>query len=133
MSEIYKGYANGLTDKIGEKSGQNGLAIKQTFYMIDVNEENFGEVADVLNYSAGYWMSSRVINCDNDDKGGRFSISCVNNSKVDAVTLVCSGMDNAQGLWRFSIRPVITLYSDIEIENSIGINNADNPHSIVKY
>ena len=133
MSDIYKGYVNGLTNKKFGKAGENGLTLKQTFYMIDVSKENYGEMVDVLNDSNGYWMSSRVVNCTdtNDGYGGRFAISCLNGGKIDGVALVYSGDEKREGLYHFPVRPVVTLNYDVEIKASEG--TIDNPHIIEKY
>ena len=133
-SEIYSGYTGGLTSNKTKEAGQNGLTLKQTFYMMDINKDNFGDVSDV--FSGSYWMSTRVVNCilsDDGDKGGRFAISCSNNSKIDGVALIYSRYKDGEGLWHFPIRPVVTLSSNVEIQKCTGENKVDNQHNIIKY
>ena len=46
---------------------KNGLTITNTYYYLEVNKANYGEVAKVLNDSNGYWIASRCIHGFGDD------------------------------------------------------------------
>ena len=145
----------GLTDGIDKesvnKSGLNrsdvgtadgfsvantSLTVTQTSTHLEINEENFGEAYQVLEfYYPGYWVASRSVNCLEDHI--EFAIFGVDQHGLNE--------DGGWGLWSNEnsgvygttsfayLRAVVVLSPQVEITVSDDATNPDTPHIITKY
>ena len=91
----------------------NNLAVKQTYYSISINSTNYGAGAKALSNNTYYWVASRYVICDSDRAkfGLRFA-----RTYTGGRDMVRSG--NIYDGWYSSLRPVVTLRSDVLITPS---------------
>ena len=91
----------------------NNLAVKQTYYSISINSTNYGAGAKALSNNTYYWVASRYVICDSDRAkfGLRFA-----RTYTGGRDMVRSG--NSYDGWYSSLRPVVTLRSDVLITPS---------------
>ena len=108
--------------------------VKQTYYWIEMNNENYGEGANVLKTTDSegfYWVASRCIYCTYFDVAS-FELYAYNDFgdyyMADGYNMFDTYGDDCR--WMYKVRPVVSLRSDIQVEKCSGTNNTDNMHTI---
>ena len=101
------------------------LEAKQTCYNIGINSTNYGDGAKVLATSDYYWVASRCVSCYSNYANFGLRFAC---NSVDGIILFRSNFNISSG--NFSLRPVVSLGSDIQVEKCSGTNSSSNMHTI---
>ena len=129
-----KGNTTGL--KISDEGIASGytqanisLTVTQIFWGADMCYANFGQGYEVLKTNTSYWVASRYAYCESNGAG--FGIRFVNTSFFYGNYMFYSNLN--KGNANISLRPIVTLNPEIEIENCTGDNSIDNMHKITKY
>ena len=118
----------GITTGIAQAN--TSLTVTQTYWEGTMNEENFGEGCNVLKTTDSYWVASRDAGCYLDY--AHFGLRFVSSSNFTAMGMLSSdAIANYYG--NYYLRPVVTLSSNVQIENCTGDNSIDNMHKITKY
>ena len=124
-NESDKYYTTPTTNTYTGGSSSDTLEAKQTYYYIPINSTNYGDGAKALTASSYYWVASRSVNCDSiyavfglRGAGNYIFGSIMFNSYSHSYTV-----DN-------SLRPVVSLGSDIQVEKCSGDNSSSNMHTI---
>ena len=124
-------YYSTPTDKTYTKEyGADGktytLEAKQTDYYMRINSTNYGDGAKVLATTSDYyWVASRYVRCDSyvayfGLRGAGY--------RIGGIDLFFSSNDNYDS--SSSLRPVVSLGSDIQVEKCSGTNSSSNMHTI---
>lgn len=125
------------TNVQSKKATESVLSLTQTYYNIEISEENFGNASEVVGNSA-YWIATRSIYCGTD---ATFMILCLARDEKDSISSVIAQTYGFRRSFLYKssnisyydyrkIRPVITIEPDIEIIRCNGINNLSNMHTI---
>ncbi len=120
---------NTYTPESGKATASDTLDAKQTYYYLSINSTNYGDGAKVLNdsnYHSYYWLAARYVVCYSWGYAG-FGLRHANHYK-DGYDMFYSADDAYYN--NNSLRPVVSLRSDVQITPSTGTNGADNPHTI---
>ncbi len=127
-SESYVGY-NGFTTNNYNNITANEMTINRTFYNLNIDNTNFkDEVYNVLYTLNEYWVASRGINTYNNPHI-YFNIYKAGTQIRTAIYFMGGSGIGADGA-SISLRPIVNLGADINIERCNGSNNAENPHII---
>ena len=102
------------------------LTVTQTYWYNSVDDINWGEGYNALKTDGSYWVASRYVNCTSNN--AIFGLQTVNNFLVGGV-FVSSNLPIDVNDY---LRPVVSLSSDIQIENCIGKNSITNMHTIIQ-
>ena len=91
----------------------NNLTVKQTYYGIKINSTNYGAGAKALSNGTSYWVASRYVSCSSDY--ANFGLRKVDTYMYREVMF----MSDSRGSGTCSsLRPVVTLGSDVQITPS---------------
>ena len=91
----------------------NNLTVKQTYYGIKINSTNYGAGAKALSNGTSYWVASRYVSCSSDY--ANFGLREVDTYMYREVMF----MSDSRGSGTCSsLRPVVTLGSDVQITPS---------------
>ena len=105
----------------------NNLAVKQTSYYISINSTNYGAGAKALSNATEYWVASRYVYCNSS--GAYFGLRSVAQYTSSGSSFYSSGYFNTSS--SSSLRPVVTLRSDVQITpSSTASNENGTPHHI---
>ena len=106
----------------------SGLTITQTFWGVEFSDEYFGQGIEILNTNTGYWIASRYAYCDTDSAG--FGLRAMEPNRFYG-NYMCYSNGISVGKNNYSLRPVVTLGTDVKIEQCVGENSPTNMHKIV--
>ena len=100
---------------------ENNLAVKQTYYEIAINSTNYGAGAKALSNGTYYWVASRYVICDslNADFGLRGASTFTSSHGMFFSLNYYGNYGSRDG----SLRPVVTLRSDVQITPSSTASN----------
>ena len=107
----------------------NNLAVKQTYYNININSTNYGAGAKALSNGTYYWVASRYVICDslNADFGLRGASTFTSSHGMFFSLNYYGNYGSRDG----SLRPVVTLRSDVQITpSSTASDKNGTPHHI---
>ncbi len=130
---------NGYTNPTTETSSKaSSLTVTQTYYYFsnipanyfkDYNESS-STVRDMLfNTGTVYWIASRSVNCSVDN--AHFGLRYVSNDKLGSRAMFNSSA--ATGNSAYSLRPIVSLGTNIQIQLCEGENSSTNMHEISMY
>ena len=104
----------------------NNLTVKQTYYGIKINSTNYGAGAKALSNGTSYWVASRYVSCSSDY--ANFGLRKVDTYMYSEVMF----MSDSRGSGTCSsLRPVVTLRSDVQITpSSTASSYTGTPHHI---
>lgn len=132
-SESYDGYESGLTRNGYINTTSGLLTIKNTSYRLSINNDNIKDEAYLVIYNKStYWLSSRYIYVNT--VGSDYVIFGLRKcgSELSSNALY-QGWGIGQSGASCSMRPVVTLKANTQIEKCSGSNSNSNPHHIVTY
>ena len=110
----------------GYSKANKTLTVTNTFWKLDLNETNVGKIYSMLCREEEYWIASRYVRCEKEHVF--FGIWCVEEEKLNSRSLFYS--NSVKNNLDDSVRPIIRLKPDVQIENCIGENTIDNMHKI---
>ena len=110
----------------GYSKANKTLTVTNTFWKLDLNETNVGKIYSMLCREEEYWIASRYVRCEKEYVF--FGIWCVEEEKLNSRSLFYS--NSVKNNLDDSVRPIIRLKPDVQIENCIGENTIDNMHKI---
>ena len=110
----------------GYSRANKTLTVTNTFWKLDLNETNVGKIYSMLCREEEYWIASRYARCEKEYVF--FGIWCVEEEKLNSRSLFYS--NSVKNNLDDSVRPIIRLKPDVQIENCIGENTIDNMHKI---
>ena len=113
----------------GYSKANKTLTVTNTFWKLDLNETNVGKIYSMLCREEEYWIASRYVRCEKEYVF--FGIWCVEEEKLNSRSLFYS--NSVKNNLDDSVRPIIRLKPDVQIENCIGENSVDNMHKIMQY
>ena len=128
ISESDSYYSEPTTENYSQ-ANTSGLTVTQTYYYISsINETNFGEGTKALHSSNFYWVASRYANCRSSfaDFGLHYAGAGL---LGDYMFLSYSGASSGSN----SLRPVVSLGSNVQITPCEGENSTSNTHKITQY
>ena len=128
VSESYVGY-NGFTTNNYNNITANEMIINQTFYSLNIDNTNFKDDGyNVLYNLKEYWVASRGVNIFNNPRI-RFIIYKAGTQVLEGVGFIGGNGIGTNGE-SLSLRPIVNLGADINVERCSGTNNVENPHII---
>ncbi len=101
------------------------LNTKQTYYILLINEENYGDGAKVLNNSSSYWVAAHYVTCFS--YYANFGLRDIHDGMNGGASMFNS--NNRNGINNDHIRAVVSLGPDVKINVNTGDNPA-NAHTI---
>ena len=113
----------------GYSKANKTLTVTNTFWKLDLNETNVGKIYSMLCREEEYWIASRYVRCEKEYVF--FGIWCVEEEKLNSRSLFYS--NSVKNNLDDSVRPIIRLKPDVQIENCTGENSVDNMHKIMQY
>ena len=107
---------------------ENNLAVKQTYYDIAINSTNYGAGAKALSKNRNFWVASRYVYCYSDS--ATFGLRYAYPGTIGDHMFHSYGGISSSNI-RPSLRPVVTLRSDVQITpSSTASNKNGTPHHI---
>ena len=98
-----------LTDKTYKQADNKVLTVTQTFYMISINKDNYGDAASVLNNSTSYWVSARCVNTNGNYAG--FGLRDANTIMTGCFPYNSVNTTNTSN--SFGLRPIVSIPSSL--------------------
>ena len=114
---------------IGSIQASSSLTVTQTFWSEEMISNNFGEGYKALKTTNTYWLASRYVNCYLSNIG--FGFQRTNSSLIQGYDIFYAGGSiYGEG---FSLRAIVSMKSNVQIEKCIGDNSINNMHTITQY
>ena len=92
------------TDSSTYQATSGGLTTTQTYYNIQINSDNYGDAADVLNNATFYWIAARCIGTYSDV--ARFGLRYASTYMGARHMMYSNGKTYERG---YGLRPVVTI------------------------